>query len=356
MGFRVDGAENRQQRADAGGTFQSTDKNTQLMCATANLGSQVDPQFGAGQGCPANMPLQYVEHSLEGVKNQTGLERYEFDWMPPATNRGSINFYVAGNAANGDTAETGDRIYTRTYTLSPSVAVSNGASFESGITAGGIFTVKAEGVSNIADPGRTWNDADFKGTKNLPTSLDGTSVPVNSKPAYVYFISKNQINAIAPGDTTTGEVNVVVTNNGKVFDPLPATLRTQSPAFFMYNGTWAVATRNSDGAIIGDPARVPGTVPAKPADVLISGARDSARPLPLLRTASCRPAEPVIANAPTVRIGGIVAPYIGGAISAFAGLYQVAVTVPAVNDGDLPLVATVGSVSSPDTVSIYIKK
>lgn len=64
----------------------------------------------------------------------------------------------------------------------------------------------------------------------------------------------------------------------------------------------------------------------------------------------------MIANAPTVRIGGIVAPYIGGAISAFAGLYQVAVTVPAVNDGDLPLVATVGSVSSPDTVSIYIKK
>jgi uncharacterized protein (TIGR03437 family) len=303
------------------------------------------------------MTLQYVEHTLDGVKNQTGLERYEFDWTPPATNRGNITIYLAGNAANGDTSERGDRVYTRTYTLSPSTAVSNGASFVNGISAGGIFTVKAAGVSNIADPnGRTWNDADFKGTKNLPTALDGTSVSVNGKAAYVYYINPNQINAIAPADSTNGQVNVIVSNNGKVLDPITATLQPQSPAFFMYNGTWVVATRNADGAIIGDPARVPGTVPAKPGDVLILwgtgfGATNPASPDGQLPNGGA-----VIANAPRISIGGTTAPYIGGAISAFAGLYQVAITVPTVNDGDQPLVATVGSVSSPDTVSIYIQK
>src|SRR5262249_32512650 len=50
--------------ATLAGGFQSTDKNTLLMCASSNLFQQQDIAFSSSkaQACPANMPLQYIEH------------------------------------------------------------------------------------------------------------------------------------------------------------------------------------------------------------------------------------------------------------------------------------------------------
>ena len=56
----------------------------------------------------------------------------------------------------------------------------------------------------------TWGGADFNGP-NAPTSLDGVSVTVNNKPAFVYYISPGQININVPDDTATGEVAIQVT-------------------------------------------------------------------------------------------------------------------------------------------------
>jgi uncharacterized protein (TIGR03437 family) len=52
------------------------------------------------------------------------------------------------------------------------------------------------------------------------------------------------------------------------------------------------------------------------------------------------------------------APQFGCALSpGFAGLYQVAIQVPAsMADGDYPLVATVAGASSPDGVILSVKK
>jgi hypothetical protein len=46
---------------------------------------------------------------------------------------------------------------------------------------------------------------------NFPQSLGGTSVTINSKPAYIYFVSGGQISVQAPDDTARGTVQVVVT-------------------------------------------------------------------------------------------------------------------------------------------------
>src|SRR6266545_2387241 len=129
-----------------------------------------------------------------------------------------------------------------------------------------------------------------------------------------------------------------------------------SPAFFMYNGTWAIATRNPDGALIGDPARVAGTVAAKPGDVIILWGTGFGPTNPAFPDGALPSAGAVLTTAPAVMIGGVAAPYIGGAISGFAGLYQVAVTVPDVSDGDQAIVAGVGGFSSPASVTIYVKK
>jgi uncharacterized protein (TIGR03437 family) len=98
------------------GTFTPSDGRTQVLCASTNLFNQ-NP---GNPGCPAGLPLQYVEHTLAGYNTiQANPAKYEFDWTPPATNLGNITIYVAANAANGDLKETGDHIYTNKYTLTP---------------------------------------------------------------------------------------------------------------------------------------------------------------------------------------------------------------------------------------------
>jgi len=72
--------------------------------------------------------------------------------------------------------------------------------------------VKGQNLSK-ADDSRTWGNSDFV-NNNLPTALDGVSVTVNGKNAYVYYISPTQINILTPPDAMQGAVLVQVTNNG----------------------------------------------------------------------------------------------------------------------------------------------
>lgn len=52
-----------------------------------------------------------IVHQLNGGIG-TGSMTFSFDWTAPATDIGSVTFYYAGNAANGNGANSGDRIYT----------------------------------------------------------------------------------------------------------------------------------------------------------------------------------------------------------------------------------------------------
>ena len=107
------------------GAFTSTDQFTALVCGTASLDPNQEQfiDFGQNQVCPASTPRTYIEHTKAGSSRiRSGSQTYEFDWTPPATNVGNISIYVAGNAANGNTNETGDHIYTASYTLTPSIA------------------------------------------------------------------------------------------------------------------------------------------------------------------------------------------------------------------------------------------
>src|SRR6185295_1266527 len=65
--------------------------------------------------------------------------------------------------------------------------------------------------SNLAGSAREWLPPDFNGN-NAPTTLDGGSVFINNKPAFISYISPGQVNAQAPDDSTTGPVSITVTN------------------------------------------------------------------------------------------------------------------------------------------------
>src|SRR3989442_4223779 len=80
--------------------------------------------------------------------------------------------------------------------------VVNGASFQPGIAAGSWVTIQGANLANT-NPGRTWRSDEIV-NGNLPTALDGVSVTINNKPAYVYYISPTQINVQAPSDDSVG--------------------------------------------------------------------------------------------------------------------------------------------------------
>jgi uncharacterized protein (TIGR03437 family) len=350
------------------GSFTPSDLNTQTACASSALTQETIP--GPAAGCPAAQPLQYIEHTLQGYnRQQSSPATYEFDWTPPATDVGNVVFYVAGNAANGDLTSNGDRIYTKNFTLTPSAAsgglkpaisqngVVNGASFAQGISAGSWVTIQG---TNLAGTTRTWRSDEIVNGR-LPTQLDGVSVSVNNKAAAVYYISPTQVNVQAPADTNLGPVNVTVTNNGSTSDAATAQLQQYSPAFFLWNGKYTVATR-PDFSYVGPAGLFQGltTVPAKPGDAVIlwgTGFGPTNPDVPAGQTVPSNLAPAITGNL-TVTVGGINATVLGAVLSpGFAGLYQIAITVPATaSSGDLPVVATIGGVSSPSGVVLAVQQ
>ena len=356
--------------ATMAGTFASTDQNTTMMCSTTDFNQEQEAPYVAGkaQTCPASMPLQYIEHSLAGYnasKGHSGSQTYEFDWTPPATSSGNVTVYVSGNAANGDLTVNGDHIYNTLFTLTPGAAgptpsidaggVQNGASFQPGIVPGSWVTIKGSNLSPVAFD--TWDKAIVNG--NLPTTLDGVSVTVGGKLAFINVVSPTQINMLAP-DVGTGPVPVTVTTPNGTSVAVTANVVAQAPAFFLWPGSQAVATRQ-DGSLAlkaGTYATLT-TVAAKPGDVLILWGTGFGPTTPPVAAGIQVPGDKVYnASAVTVKIGTADAQVFGAALSpGFAGLYQVAIQVPAsMADGDYALKATVSGVSSPDGVILSVKK
>lgn len=50
----------------------------------------------------------------------TGSYTFDFDWTAPMTNVGTVSFYFAGNAANGNGGTTNDYVYSGLQTATPS--------------------------------------------------------------------------------------------------------------------------------------------------------------------------------------------------------------------------------------------
>lgn len=242
------------------------------------------------------------------------------------------------------------------YAASPAItAVLNAASYQPGIVAGSWVMIEGTNLSNTT---RTWTKADFAGNR-LPTALDGVSVTINGNPAFVYYISPNQINVQAPSDGTVGPVNVVVNNNGAVTAPATAQLQIFAPAFFqVWSTNYALVTRLPDYALIGDPSAINSAVPAQPGDFLMlwgTGFGPTQAPMSAGIVVSGTP--PAAAASPvTVTVGGVSAPVLFTFLTpGSVGLYQVTFQLPAnVPAGAVPIQASIGGVQSPAGTMIFV--
>lgn len=70
--------------------------------------------------------VQFISHTTAGTRQGSadGPVSFNFSWTSPASNVGEVVFSVAGNAANGNGANTGDFIYTQETLSRPADAPS----------------------------------------------------------------------------------------------------------------------------------------------------------------------------------------------------------------------------------------
>jgi uncharacterized protein (TIGR03437 family) len=270
-------------------------------------------------------------------------------WSSNFPNAGGLQLpFSYGNAFVVKVAPPGPPVITSVF---------NGASFLPGIEAGSWTMIQGTNLSNTY-PGRTWRGDEIV-NGNLPTSLDGVSVSIDGKPAFVYYISPTQINVQAPSDSAVGAVNVVVTNNGAVSATGTAQLRAFAPAFFMYSGTnYAIASLLPGYALLGNPSVISGTAAAKPGDtVTLWGTGFGATNPPVLAGTTVAGA-PAVVTAPTVTVGGVAVQVISTVLAdGSAGLYQVTIQLPAtVPTGAVVVQASVGGLQTQAGVLLFVGK
>lgn len=200
---------------------------------------------------------------------------------------------------------------------------------------------------NLAPNGdaRTWQGSDFVNNQ-MPTQLDGVSVTVNGKSAYVYYISPTQVNILTPPDAMSGPVQVAVTNNGRTGAAYTAPAQATLPAFFVFDGTH-VAAQHTTGSLLGPTTLYPGsTTPARPGETVMlyaTGFGPTSAPVVSGSTAQSGGLSPL----PVIKIGGTTATV------SFAGLvspgeFQFNVVVPAsLADGEQPITATYNGLTTP---------
>jgi uncharacterized protein (TIGR03437 family) len=339
--------------------------------------------------CPVGSPVEFIEHDYPaGV--HVGTTPYTFTWTPPATNVGNVHFYVAGNAVNNNLqADAGDHVYTNSYVLTPALPPFNCTnttppvitSIDSASGYGGYayfasgtwLEIKGSNLADPADPRLTtatnpgqWTAADFNGS-SAPTSLDGISVSINGKPAYVWFLSTGQLNVQAPEDTTTGNVAITVTNCNATSSPVMFARRALAPGFlaptnYTANGTqYAVATFQSDGAYVLNTATGASfgltSRPAKPGDGIILygigfGDVTNAPFLPGVIVGGAN----TLVNPVTISFGSANASIVyQGLAGGFVGLYEFYITVPTgLANGDYQIKVTQNGTAVPQTMSLTV--
>ena len=162
------------------GTLQELGSNTQVLSVTG-LGGR-----------------QYIEHNTLGtIPSQPGRGTWQLRWTAPDTDIGTVIFYAAGNAANGDGANFGDYIYTtNTISDSPTSTVTLAlASPPDGQTlaAGSHFTINwtTTGASSIDN------------TEVRYSTDDGATFPIGNQ---IFFTTNPSINStdwVVPNTPTT---------------------------------------------------------------------------------------------------------------------------------------------------------
>src|SRR5215470_1886664 len=192
-------------------------------------------------GTAAYAGRQYIEHVIGGVTpNGTNQNSWTFTWKAPAQSVGRVTFYVAGNAANGNSANSLDYIYLTNASMQPAaplplVAAVSAASFSS--------TLASEAIGSIFGPNLASGNLPAT-ARPLPTVLGDTRVKVKDnlgmeRDAGLFYAAPGQINFRVPAGTSNGMATVTVSRNNTPVGAGNVMIDTTAPALFAGNSNGA---------------------------------------------------------------------------------------------------------------------
>jgi uncharacterized protein (TIGR03437 family) len=229
--------------------------------------------------------------------------------------------------------------------------------------------------TNLADPtdprlnnsthSGQWASSDFNGN-NAPTNLDGISVSINGKPAYVWYISPTQINVQAPEDSTIGDIAITVSNCKATSSEVMFSRRALAPGLlapsnYSSGGTqYLVATFQSDGAYVLNTsvgaALGLNSRPAKPGDGIIAYGIGFGDVIPSVLPGVITQESNAVSNFVSFLFNTIAADTsYAGLAGSFVGLYEFYITVPlGLTNGDYQIKVTQNGVALPQTMYLTV--
>ncbi len=156
-----------------------------------------------------------------------------------------------------------------------------------------------------------------------------------------------------------GPLTVTVTTPAGTATSFASNASLYGPAFFLWPGNQVVATRQDYSyAVKAGTFAGAATVAAKPGEILILWATGFGPTIPAAPSGVSVPASGgySTASVPTVTINNTPATVYGAALApGSAGLYQIAIQVPTtLADGDWPIQASIGGVTSPTGIVLSI--
>lgn len=202
---------------------------------------------------------------------------------------------------------------------------------------------------NLANSTALW-DNDF------PTTLAGTSVTIDYRPAYLSYVSPYQINVQVPDDSASGPVPVTVTTaSGTATGSV--SLSQFAPSLCLFDNQFVAAeilTPDGSGRYGSGTYDIVGpagqfnfqTRPVKNGETLVLYGTGFGPTNPAVPAGQPFSGAAPTANSVTVTIGGKAATVLFSGIVG-PGLYQINVVVPSLPAGDQPVQATVGGANAP---------
>ncbi|HVX67915.1 MAG TPA: hypothetical protein VHA11_14985, partial [Bryobacteraceae bacterium] len=230
----------------------------------------------------------------------------------------------------------------------------------------GAFTAATEGSwieiygRDLAATSRGWTGSDFNGV-TAPTVLDGTTVTIGGRDAFVAYVSPKQVNVLVPENIGTGSQQLIVNTPYGSSTPYALKINARQPGLFApvqlnLGGKQYVGATFSDGAWALPAARAgdfPKSRPAKPGDVLVMYGTGFGPVTPNVAVGDIPQKNTSLTSTLEVFIGGTRAEVqYQGLTPGSAGVYQFNVVVPQLASGGdaVPLTFTLDGTSGTQTL------